>query len=207
MKKYTLLIIPLLLLLTQCRKDNKTTFIKTSGKVLEFGSNKPIKNAKVGIYEEGGEFLGSTWTKLLDTTRTDAAGFYHFDKGTLDKGSSFFIFATARNCFSDDPNNYLITGQQITNLNIILEPYVWFDIHVKNINPFDNNDSIRLGGVIGTLTGLHEGKNVELRYINKIRSGIPLTASWMVSKNRIRHWFTDTLKVQAYDTLKYEILY
>jgi hypothetical protein len=207
MKKYTILIIPLLLLLTQCRKDNKTTFIKTSGKILEFGSNKPIKNAKVGIYSEGGEFLGSTWTKLLDTTRTDATGFYHFDKDNLDKGSSFFISAVAEKYYAFDPNNYLVTGKEVLNNNIVLDPFAWIKVHVKNVNPFNDADSILLGSVVGDLRGLYIGKNIDAIYINKVQGNTQMSASWIVIKNSIRSRFSDTIAIPAHDTLNYEILY
>ena len=208
MKKYTLLIIPLLLLLTQCHKD-KTTYIKTSGKVLEFGSNKPIKNAKVGIYEEGGEFLGSTWTKLVDTTRTDAAGFYHFDKDNLDKGSSFFISAVADKYYAYDPNNYLVTGQDVLNNNIVLDPFAWIKVHVKNVNPFNDRDSILLGNLVGpaNATMIYVGKSVELNFINKIPGNRDMRATWTVAKNNIGQYFVDTIKIPAHDTLFYEILY
>lgn len=207
MKKYTILIIPLLLLLSQCRKDDKTTFIKTSGKVLEFGSNKPIKNAKVGIYEEGGAFLGSTWTKLVDTTRTDATGFYHFDIGDLDKGSSFFISAAADKYYAYDPNNYLVTKQEVLNNDIVLDPFAWIKVHVKNVNPFNDRDSILLGNVVGTIPMTHVGKNIELNYINKVFGNRDMQADWVVRKNGIGKSFIDSIKIPAHDTLKYEILY
>ena len=207
MKKYLILLIPTLLMLAECRKPDKTTYIKTSGKVLEFGSNKPIKNAKVGIYEEGGEFLGSTWTKLVDTTRTDATGAYHFDKGNLDKGSSFFISAVADKYYTYDPNNYLVTGQEVTNLNIVLDPFAWIKVHVKNVNPFDDNDRIGLGNGIGTLQIFYTGTNIELNYINKLKGNLPISIDWSVTKNGIRQEYKDTIKIPAHDTLKYEILY
>jgi hypothetical protein len=184
MKKYTILLIPLLFLLAHCQKDSKTTFIKTSGKVLEFGSNKPIKNAKVGIYEEGGEFLGSTWTHLVDTTRTDATGAYHFDKSNLDKGSSFFISAVADKYYAFDPNNYLITGQDVANLNIVLDPFAWIRVHVKNVNPFSDADSLILGNVVGNIPNILVGKNIELDYINKVFGNRDMRAGWSYSKIR-----------------------
>ena len=207
MKKYTILIIPLLLSLSQCRKDDKTTFIKTSGKVLEFGSNKPIKNAKVGIYEEGGEFLGSTWTKLVDTTRTDATGFYHFDIGDLDKGSSFFISAAADKYYTYDPNNYLVTKQEVLNNDIVLDPFAWIKVHVKNVNPFNDADSLILGNVVGTIPRIHVGKNIELNYTNKVFGNKNMQAGWSVRKNGIWKDYELVINIPAHDTLNYEILY
>ncbi len=207
MKKYTILIIPLLLLLSQCRKDDKTTYIKTSGKVLEFGSNKPIKNAKVGIYEEGGEFLGSTWTKLVDTTRTDATGFYHFDIGDLDKGSSFFISAAADKYYTYDPNNYLVTKQEVLNNDIVLDPFAWIKVHVKNVNPFDDNDRIILGNGISPLNSIQIGKNINLLYTNKLLGNREFETGWSVTKNGVNTQYKDILKIPAHDTLNYEILY
>lgn len=207
MKKHIVLLIPFILLLVQCHKEPTSTFIKMSGKVLEYGTNKPIANAKVGIYEEGGEFLGATWTRLLDTTRTDANGFYYFDKPNLDKGSSFFIAATANKYYAYDPNSYLITGQVVTNNDIVLDPFAWIKVHVKNVNPFDDRDSIFLDGIVGTLSGIHIGNNVDLNYVNTIRGNRPMEASWTIIKNNIRKIYADTLRINAHDTLKYQIFY
>ena len=207
MKKYPILLIPLLLVMAQCHKDSTTAYIKVSGKVLEFGSNKPVKNAKVGIYEEGGTFLGGTWTKLVDTTRTDANGIYRLEKGNLDKGSSFFISAFADKYYTYDPNNYLVTGQDVTNNNIVLDPFAWIKVHVKNVNPFNDRDSILLGNVVGTIPMTHVGKNIELTYINKVFGNLKMEAQWSVGKNGIWKFKTDTIYITAHDTLNYEILY
>ncbi len=207
MKKYFLILIPLMILLSQCQKEPATTFIKLSGRVLELESNKPIPNAKVGIYEEGGEFLGSTWTRLLDSFRTDANGFYHYEKHNLDKGSSFFLSVAANKYITYDPNNYLITGQEVNNLDVVLSPYAWIKVHVKNVNPFNDRDSIILGDVVGTLRGIYVGTNVELNYINRVFGNTAMLASWTVAKNGIGHSFKDTIWIPAHDTLSYEILY
>jgi hypothetical protein len=206
MKKYLFLLACFGLLMAQCHK-NDDKFIKVSGKVLEFGSNKPISNAKVGIYEEGGAFLGTTWTKLVDTTRTDANGFYSIEKNNIDRSSSFFIAAAANKYYTYDPNNYLVTGQEVTNNNIVLDPFAWIKVHVKNVNPFNDRDSILLGNVVGTIPMTHVGKNIELNYINKVRGNLRMEAQWSVGKNSIWKFLTDSIRIQAHDTLNYEILY
>ena len=207
MKKYLILLVPLLFLMAQCQKDSTITYIKVSGKVLEFGSNKPVKNAKVGIYEEGGAFLGSTWTKLVDTTRTDANGVYRLEKDNLDKGSSFFISVVADKYYAYDPNSYLATGRNVTNNNIVLDPFAWISMHVKNVNPFDDRDSILLGDVVGTIPMTHVGRNIELTYINKVFGNVKMEAQWSFGKNGIWKFKTDTVYITAHDTLNYEILY
>lgn len=193
-------------LMAQCHKDDDK-FIKVSGKVLEFGSNKPIPNAKVGVYEEGGEFLGTTWTKLVDTTRTDANGFYSIEKNNIDRTSSFFISAAANKYYPYDPNNYLVTGQEVANNNIVLDPFAWIKVHVKNVNPFNERDSILLGNVVGTIPMTHVGKNIELNYTNKVRGNLRMEVQWSVGKNSIWKFFTDSITIPAHDTLNYEILY
>lgn len=206
MKKYLFLLICFSFLMAQCHKDDDK-FIKVSGKVLEFGSNKPIPNAKVGVYEEGGEFLGTTWTKLVDTTRTDANGFYSIEKNNIDRTSSFFISAAANKYYPYDPNNYLVTGQEVANNNIVLDPFAWIKVHVKNVNPFNERDSILLGNVVGTIPMTHVGKNIELNYTNKVRGNLRMEVQWSVGKNSIWKFFTDSITIPAHDTLNYEILY
>ncbi len=201
MKKYFLILVPLMILLSQCQKEPATTFIKLSGRVLELESNKPIPNAKVGIYEEGGEFLGSTWTRLLDSFRTDANGFYHYEKHNLDKGSSFFLSVAANKYITYDPNNYLITGQEVNNLDVVLSPYAWIKVHIKNVNPFDSSDKIILSG------NTYIGNSFEKEIIYQISGNKNLRITWSVYKNSLWRHFSDSVKVNAHDTLKYQIFY
>jgi hypothetical protein len=206
MKKYFFVLVSFSFLMVQCRKETNN-FIKVSGKVLEFGTNKPIANAKVGIYSEGGAFLGTTWSNLVDTTRTDANGFYSIEKQGIDNGSSFYVSAAANKYYTFDPTKYVATGQDVMNNDIVLDPFAWIKVHVKNVNPFDENDKIGLGNGIGTLQIFYLGKNIELNHVNKLKGNSPITIDWSVTKNGILKEFRDTIKISAQDTLKYEILY
>jgi hypothetical protein len=208
MKRYLSLLACFCFLMAQCHKSNNS-FIKVSGKVLEFGSNKPIANAKVGIYEEGGVFLGPTWTKFVDSTHTDTNGFYNMEKQNIDNGSSFYISAAANKYYTFDPTKYLVTGKGIVNNDIVLDPFAWIKVHVKNVTPFDENDRIILGNVVGeaTTSGDYVGRGIDLTYINKVKGNTGLRASWTVRKNNIGKQYVDTIKIAAHDTLKYEILY
>jgi hypothetical protein len=206
MKKYFFVLVSFGFLMVQCRKESNN-FVKVSGKVLEFGSNKPIANAKVAVYEEGGAFLGSTWTKLVDSTHTDANGFYRIEKSNIDNASSFYVAAAANKYYTFDPTKYVATGQDVMNNDIVLDPFAWIKVHVKNVNPFDDKDKIGLGNGIGTLQIFHIGKNIELNHVNKLKGNSPITIDWSVTKNGILKEFRDTIKISAQDTLKYEILY
>jgi hypothetical protein len=206
MKKYLFVLLSFSFLMVQCRKE-ANNYVKVSGKVLEFGSNKPIANAKVAIYEEGGAFLGSTWTKLVDSTHTDANGFYRMEKSNIDNGSSYYVAAAANKYYTFDPTKYVATGQDVVNNDIVLDPFAWIKVHVKNVNPFNERDSILLGNVVGTIPMTHVGRNIELNYTNKVRGNLSMRATWTVAKNSIGKSFVDTIKISAHDTLNYEILY
>jgi hypothetical protein len=199
MKKFLFVLISCSFLMAQCHKE-ANNFIKVSGKVLEFGSTKPIANAKVGIYEEGGAFLGTTWTKLVDSTHTDVNGFYNIDKPNIDVGSSFYISAAAEKYYTFEPTKYLSTGKAVTN-EIILDPFAWIKIHVKNVNPFDTNDKIIING------STYTGKNFEQDFTYKIIGNKNFSIEWSVQRNNISTSFSDSTKVVAHDTSKYEIRY
>jgi hypothetical protein len=200
MKKYFFVLVSFSFLMVQCRKESNN-YIKVSGKVLEFGSNKPIANAKVGIYSEGGAFLGSTWSNLVDTTRTDANGFYSIEKQGIDNGSSFYVSAAANKYYTFDPTKYLATGQDVTNNDIVLDPFAWIKIHVKNVNPFGDNDKFIING------STYEGKNFEQNFTFKVIGNKNLPLGWSIQKNNVWRSFSDSTKIVAHDTLKYEILY
>jgi hypothetical protein len=208
MKKYFFVLVSFSFLMVQCRKD-ANNYIKVSGKVLEFGTNKPIANAKVGIYSEGGAFLGTTWSNLVDTTRTDANGFYSIEKQGIDNGSSFYVSAAANKYYTYDPTKYVATGQDVMNNDIVLDPFAWIKVHVKNVNPLNDRDSIFLGNLVGPPSGetIYTGKNVDLNFLNKVRGNLSMRATWTVARNNIGKSFVDTVKIAAHDTLKYEILY
>jgi hypothetical protein len=88
MKKRNLLLLPVLgtvfLFFFACRPEKKPYSLeynwKFSGKVLEYGSNKPVPNAIVRLRHCESEFLGSTTCFTLDQDTTDDNGNYRFDR-------------------------------------------------------------------------------------------------------------------------------
>ena len=190
-----------------CRKSDPTTYIKISGRVLELESNKPIPNAKIGIYEEGGDLLGRSWVKLIDSFRTDSAGNYSYERHNIERGEAYFMTVSAPKYLKYDPNGYLPMHETVKNYDIILHPVAWIKVHVKNVRPYDSRDSIILGDVIGTLRQIHEGTDVDLTYINQVFGNMDMRAGWAVIKGNKRELFSDTIRIPAHDTISYEILY
>jgi hypothetical protein len=215
MKKHIfVLLVPLLFSMASCeRKPLNRTFIDVRGQVLEIVTQKPIANALVAIYEEGGEFLGSSWTRLLDSTRTDANGFYRFNKPDLDNGSTFTLSAVAKKYYVFDAisnRTNFETGKVVTNCNLILEPYAWIKVHVKNVNPFDENDLILLDQLVSPWGGTHSylGMRVDTTYNRQIGGNINQRVLWISKKNGIStRYFDSAFVVPAHDTISLPIHY
>jgi hypothetical protein len=210
MKKYLFVLVSFSFLMVQCIKDDTyDATIKVSGKVLQFGTLKPVVNAKVFLINEksSGTASGSTSSSTVDTVRTDAAGFYQFSKTGIDKNGSYIVTAAVDKYFPFDPTEYLIANATFTKKDIILTPHAWIKVYVKNQNPFDDNDKILFGNVIGPNISEHIGKNVELNYLNRCSGNTPMIATWGTWKNGLWKKFTDTIVVPAHDTLSYRILY
>ena len=194
------------LAVSSCQKEPKTTFIKVSGRVLEFGSNKPIPNAKVGIYEEGGVLLGSSWTKLLDTTRTNAYGVYQFDKQNLSPKASFFISAFADKYLPFESNGGVVTGREYIGETFVLKPFAWIRFRIKNQNPVDSNDQILFGLGFNAMVARRYG-SLDTTYITTCVGNTRTSVTYGVQKSGVWKNYSDTVTVKAHDTLFYQVLY
>lgn len=73
-----LILLSIIVSYTSCIKDRVGDTFYVEGKVLEYGTNKPVANARVVLLESAGEFLGPSYKILVDSIRTDENGDYHF---------------------------------------------------------------------------------------------------------------------------------
>ena len=117
-------------------------YTKIEGKVLEYGTNKPLSYASVilqeAIYERGsggGNYIS------IDTVQADAEGKYFLEfmhlPSTPTYSTAYQIYCEENWYYSDEIDMEKGYGHR---LNLVLDPYGWIKVHVKNINPFDNKD-------------------------------------------------------------------
>jgi hypothetical protein len=133
-----LFLLSMVLLVIGCSKNGSES---VEGRVLEFGSNKPIPNATVYLMEVKGTFLGPSGSSKIDSTTSDHNGRYKFTY--MDNPYVSEIRGKA-NLYYDNYAYIMGTGKKLKT-DLILDPHAWLRIHVKNVNPVDTNDYISLG--------------------------------------------------------------
>lgn len=136
---YLLLLFLLLIgcFLPSCNKSDNHSW---EGRVLEYGSNKPVANATVYLVEKSGsDILGPVGSSTVDSITTGADGKFKFKfiDGPVAhyiRGKADLYYETELSRNGNSPSK--------TKTDLILDPHAWLRIHVKNVNPVDENDAI-----------------------------------------------------------------
>ena len=125
---------------------------EVSGTVFEKGSGKGVANASV-IFSEcvPGDGTGASAICIdVETVQTNAKGEYTFAKDSGD-ATEYRIRAEKKNY--GKPTEVFQTaeaGKCTEDINFTLPAFAWIKFHVKNVNPFDDDDLIRAPGAIGS---------------------------------------------------------
>ena len=181
---------------------------KIEGRVLEYGTLKPIPNALVVLEEEFHmPFTGGGKYYPIDSTYTDSDGYYIYDFKHIDKLDDYYfsyqVKVLAPKYFD---NNSRMENGYAHRSDIILDPYAWIKVHVKNVNPFDENDELRTGSPKGG-GGVFIGINMDATEIQNKFGNRKIELLWVVIKNKIQSIHKDSLYLPAHDTIDYEIFY
>jgi hypothetical protein len=134
--KWLWLLLSVMLGLNACQKEEPPkASCQNCGYVKEFFTNKPIPFAKVEIYED------FNYTRLIETVTADSNGL--FTAKTNWVGEYKYVFAYAPGYF---PYSIAVG---LTNYNpdtktFYLDQPGYIQVHVKNTNPFDENDEVIL---------------------------------------------------------------
>jgi hypothetical protein len=95
------------------------------GRVLEYGTEKPIPDATIYQSECDGEILGNIYCWTIDSTTTDAQGYFAF---TIPGGLA--VSAKASGYFPSDLQPILSAGA--TPADIVLSPHAWLKVSLNN---------------------------------------------------------------------------
>ncbi len=187
-----------LLSTTSCEKE--ITHTKIEGRILEYGSGLPLEGAKVVLSRAStGNPNGQLHYSGQDTLITGKDGCYHFDF-EHDNNSTLFLFVYKENYF-DYENDFL--SSITTYRDHFIDPHAYLHLHVKNVNPVDDGDRIRLGGGGDVFHGI----NIDKIIIEKRRGNRQNDLTWYVEKNSQGSTFHQSFYLLAHDTTYYEIFY
>ena len=209
MKKYLILLVPLLFLMAQCKKDNSYLGDHTiaEGIITEKGSGKPVKNVQMRLRRCTYQVLGSSSCETIDTLRTDTKGFFKFDF-QHEKDYQYEIRAVpdTEKYYVVDNDAPLEKGRYNSKINLLLTPYSWIKLRIRNINPVNQWDTIRIFNS-SAKRGEYLGGIVDVTDKYRVHSTVKEYIGWRVSKNgqvTFKEIFLDCI---PHDTIFYDINY
>jgi len=136
-KAKTILLLLFALSALSCAKDKTGTTRYVEGKVLEYGTEKPVANALVLLLEARGEFLGPSYKVIVDSTWTDEKGYYRFQY--LKYPGSNFVSATGDQYFKSE--DYYVLDQKKSKTDIYLDPHAWLKVKIVHEGPIGEFDT------------------------------------------------------------------
>ena len=200
MKTLTFPVLVLLLIpISGCGDKDIIKGIDVSGYVLEYGTLEPIEGARV--------YLIAGISSVTDKVITDMSGRYEFKRPHRETGTVLSLYA-----FADDYYDIIEADVPLPwkkqEIDIVMDPYAWIKLHIKNTNPFDHNDLLSFSGEWGggSLPDYY-GMNVDLYYLQKVYGNRFIDIYWGVTKNNNFNFSQDSVFTVAHDTVDFEILY
>ena len=186
--------------------ENKTR-TKVTGRVMEYGTLKPMAQCMVVLEESfyaprsgGGRYYP------IDTTYTDEQGYYVYDFKHVPDSDDYYFDYQVKAVQQNYYNGYrgFQSGYWERDRDIILDPFAWIKVHVKNVNPFDDNDYLFTASKGG---GHYYGLKIDSFESHIGRGNRKVELYWTITKNKIETIHFDSLFLPAHDTVPYEILY
>lgn len=148
MVRIILILVALTTVLGSCSKDDLRT-ISVNGRVISEVTGDPIANVPViGLAQgvQGSGIFGFTYDIDRQTVQTNAEGFFVMSLGYEDYDRNFIrIFKDASDCCTEFLNIggvHTLAELENRNLEVTVRKLYPITIKVKNVDPFDDNDSI-----------------------------------------------------------------
>lgn len=140
MKKIYLIII---IIICSCKHNNCEFSLCVQGNVLNISNNLPIKNSIVYLGYEFDNGLNFPITKIIDSTISDANGYYKFFKSDYDHSNQYFVIGLNDKFFKTiEKYNLIIPGNN--KINILLNPEAFLKINFKNIHGINQADELTI---------------------------------------------------------------
>jgi hypothetical protein len=190
--------------LSSCGKQG---FTRVEGRVLEKGSNKPVANANVIFYQcvAGEGFGSSAICTEIDTAVTDTNGSYVFTREEENNDVINYRIDAFKGNYSSEGLTTAQSGKTTKNVDFVMRANAWVKFHIKNVNPFDENDLI-----IAPWDKEFYGDKVDVTYTiggSSFLGNFKNNIHWVVERNLQRNLYKDSVFCKALDTVFYEIKY
>jgi hypothetical protein len=194
-------------LLSSCGKQG---FTRVEGRVLEKGSNKPVANANVIFYQcvAGEGFGSSAICTEIDTAVTDTNGNYVFTREEESNDVINYRIDAFKGNYSSEGLTTAQSGKTTKNVDFVMRANAWVKFHIKNVNPFDDEDRLALLVFNSSNDGIFFGKKIDTSFVHGIFLGNFYNKfTYSVKKNSSYKQYTDSIFCKPLDTVFYEIKY
>jgi hypothetical protein len=215
MKKYLFLLACFGFLMAGCHKTDASLPISTvNGRLVEFGNTQQgVPNAVVGLLKRlPADCLFCAEKRVtVAVTRSDAEGRFNF---TFPDSSAIYYLTVRPN----DKRHYPIELFELkedkqsklhgnNNLNVEVTPQAFIRFRIKNVNPLDNNDLLRIAGIDDYWLYDFKGMNVDTTATASLAGNMTLELRKIIYRNAIQTVFRDSVKTIAHDTIDVKIFY
>jgi len=185
------------------------TRTKIEGVVLEYGTRKPIANVMVFLDETHyAPFSGGGTFYPIDTTFTDTEGKFVYDFIHIPNSDKLkWDYQVRTQPYLYYPDEYeMESGYQYKNKELIVEPYSFIRAHIRNVNPFDDEDYIFVA-FDGGSGGRFRGWDIEEINFYKVSGNKKIKILTRLDRNKIEIEKIDSIYIKGHDTINYEIFY
>lgn len=206
-----------------CKKiEQRVPFAMVRVLALNFYTHEPIPGAKIVLSRDTNMTSWFSGNEPLDTFTTDSKGSVTFKvKGDTDPNHRYGVHsygarvANGKFCGRPDGRRLIKMGKE-NNLIIYFIFPTWISYHVKNINPFNNNDQICISDYYSILyqpTYCVPGMSVDTTiigpqpYPSRDFGGVKVPMVYSVTKNNQTTNYRDSALLPCCDTLFTQITY
>jgi hypothetical protein len=190
---------------TSC-DDGMLDYTKISGVVRDAGKGTPIPDAKVILYIKEGIAFNSGPGFPIDTIISDANGYYEYIFNH-ELGYIYSVQAEKTGYWEVEPTSDFINGRE-TEVNLHIYPLAWLKIHVKNVNPFDENDNISIAEFCENTYPQFRGRDVDNIIICEVHGNTEFNLLWWIYRNNsagVR--YEENIYCEGHKTTEYELFY
>jgi hypothetical protein len=195
---------------SSCKKDEYAPYdTYVDGYIVDAATLDSVAGAVVELWEDdkGGSNLLGDYDRIIATAITDETGYYNIyfkcdplkGKAIVAKKSLFFY---GKGGFYDQNMDVSMFSCGRKNINYKIIPLSWIRVHIKNVSPSDEKDSIYFFPQL-RLTGV----SVDTVFYREIESPNTQLDIWDVTKGGITTRHSSVLKCSPFDTCSLNVFF
>ncbi len=200
----------LLISISSCDDNEPVTLTETivKGIVKDAGKGTPLENATVVLIKQEWSVQSGGFSSIEDTIRTDINGAYEF-RFRENRSYDYYISAYKDGYWELSSPALVPESYQENIMDVHIYPYAWLKLHVKNINPFDDNDLLTAytHPIVGASPQNHYGRSIDFYVRQEVKGNKDIPLIWWVTKDGMYQEFRDTILCEGGDTTLFELFY